>query len=238
MCKHLHVASVGASERSVDVADLRRARAEEVYKQGMYTVTEDTVEVMDENGNGGIVEIVTKKCMCIANSHGVDCVCLIVASLAGALSTDQQDVDEQQPDHITLSVEEPNARERKVDSESLIEELYHWSKGPSFKESNDLQNSLLKAHLVAFGSFSKRRNRSKITPLHPYRKKINAAKRILQTKQSHVNEVTTASTVQKKRSVTSDHCMESFKRKGGCIQSRSKYHKRMKLPQLKANKLK
>lgn len=226
VCKHLHVADAGASQAGVDIASVRRVKAENLHELDLYTVAADSVEVIDADGNGGIVDINTQKCTCVANSHGVDCVCLIVARLTGACEKPTENIHHVQESDGDLHVPE------EKDCATLIEDLYLWSKSSSYQNNPDLRNALKRAHTMAFGSFvnKKRANKRKITALHSYRKKINAAKHLQHKNRPDKAPCTKLTTQNPQKESIHVH---SFKRKGGCIQSRTKYHKRMKLPESK-----
>ena len=163
------------------------------------------------------MEISTQRCTCKANSHGIECVCLSVAQLIGALPSSSANVE-------TSTADGEEKCQPTPDCKTLIEELHQWCQTSTYVDNPDLKHILQQAHRVAFGSFrKKRRCRNKIAVLHPYRKKMVAAKKLIQqTQRNYTQKVPHILEGRVKH--------ESFKRKGGCIQSRTKYHKRMKLP--------
>lgn len=211
------MASVGAAQRGVDVAVVRKAKAEDLVEKGLYSVTADTVELLDDDYSSGTVELSTQRCTCKANSHGVVCVCLSVAQLIDVLPHPSVDAESSSTDAAENVIPAP-------DCKTLIEELHHWCQGPSYEDNSALKNILQQAHRVAFGSFRRKTHRrNKISVLHPYRKKILAAKK--QVIQTHSRSAQMAG-----HSSKNTMKCQPFKRKGGSIQSRTKYHKRMKLP--------
>lgn len=218
------MACVGAAQREVDVESMRKQKAQDLVGKGLYAVTADTVEILDDGDGGNNVEISTQRCTCKANSHGVMCVCLYVAQMIGALPSPSVSASADTEDTLPTADTEGNENLPTQDCKTLIEELHHWCQGPSYVDSSDLKPILQQAHRVAFGSFKKkRRQQKKIAVLHPYRKKIVAAKKLI--KQTHKNPT------QKNGHIPNGTVKcESFKRKSGCVQSRTKYHKRMKLP--------
>lgn len=193
----------------------------------MYTITDESVEVLDEDSSGlsgGIVDLNSNNCTCIANSHGVECVCIHVARLANAFVATSVETDTDSG--LVLKNENvPNVK----DCKTMIGDLYIWSQSSSYKENPSLRDALKKVHKMALSSFTKKHaKKRKITVLHPHRRRIRA--KLLQ------NEVCTKSPVLETKSSVAlrdtgrTTKFVSFKPKSGCIQSRTKYHKRMKLP--------
>ena len=83
MCKHVHLAEFIASKRNIDLTVERRSEAMNVFNAEQYFYDRDNnqVEVLSRLGNVSVVNLTSFKCTCFANSHGIHCVCVMVAKM-------------------------------------------------------------------------------------------------------------------------------------------------------------
>ncbi|CAC5381447.1 unnamed protein product [Mytilus coruscus] len=83
MCKHVHLAELIASKRNIDLTVERRSEAMDVFNAEQYFYDRDNnqVEVLSRLGNVSVVNLTSFKCTCFANSHGIHCVCVMVAKM-------------------------------------------------------------------------------------------------------------------------------------------------------------
>ncbi|CAC5392591.1 unnamed protein product [Mytilus coruscus] len=83
MCKHVHLAELIASKRNIDLTVERRSEAMDVFNAEQYFYDRDNnqVEVLARLGNVSVVNLTSFKCTCFANSHGIHCVCVMVAKM-------------------------------------------------------------------------------------------------------------------------------------------------------------
>ncbi|CAG2198936.1 unnamed protein product [Mytilus edulis] len=83
MCKHVYLAELIASKRNIELNIERRSEAMNVFNAEQYFYDRDNnqVEVLSTLGNVSVVNLTSFKCTCFANSHGIHCVCVMVAKM-------------------------------------------------------------------------------------------------------------------------------------------------------------
>ena len=175
MCKHLHLALNLSAAREYDVQTVRSTVAEQLYTSGSWTVDGNFLTVVDRE-MVGVVNLMNMSCICVASSHGLECVCKMVAE-------QYKDANSLQSGSLAPSVESnlslPDFSEnaRKAKFTQLLGEISHWAENTDSIVTTSMISHIERLHTGIFGQYRKRYTQKKIQPLHPYRSIIEKAKR-------------------------------------------------------------
>ncbi|VDI82347.1 Hypothetical predicted protein [Mytilus galloprovincialis] len=151
----------------------RRSEAMNVFNAEQYFYDRDNnqVEVLSRLGNVSVVNLTSFKCTCFANSHGIHCVCVMVAKMVVP-----------SPDIESTSIDETR-QQLKEDKETTdqaikrkIEEINIYVNNKNFqtidvkKKKTILQALTTALHICKTTNFSKTTRKRKQQPLFPSRK--------------------------------------------------------------------
>lgn len=178
MCKHLHTAFTLAAARGTDVHQQRFSRAKELYEEEAYTVDGNYMFVIDTSV--GNVDMKTMTCICTAASHGIFCICKKVAGLYKEENSIEYNIpmetDSQEPSIVDGPCDTAGQNLGKF--KGMLNDIQQWA-----ESADDVPLSILnetrKLHTLLFGQYNTALRHRKITPLHPYRKAVNKAKKAL-----------------------------------------------------------
>ena len=174
MCKHIHLAQLEASMRGLKIEDMRHEKAKEIISKMLYTVEEDDyISVFDEDGHVGIVNINNRSCLCVAHSHNLKCVCVIVCELL-FLNANQNVPDETCSD-IAVADESPSMSSNQ-EILKKTDDIYSWINSQSFDlslQKVEISKQINTLHQTIFGSFDRCTRKRKIIPLQPNRKTVS-----------------------------------------------------------------
>lgn len=193
MCKHYHVAlRLSAARYDIDIEEERQVRALQILAAGLCFVDGPVVECYDTESDAvGLFRTDISRCLCIAASHGILCVCARVAALVPApelvpdIIEDTDDVEMDAipaetgpvPAHPVLGADVPQnlLTPLEVVQNQLGDLLAYSSEAMTEQEAKKIQPLVQSLHDKLFCSYKKEANKDrKIKPLHPYRNKFSA----------------------------------------------------------------
>jgi hypothetical protein len=176
-----------AAMRNKDVQHMREILAKDLFERDHYTVDDNDISVLDE-------EVTTviggKKCTCIASSHGIRCICLMVAELVAqsdAAAGCENNVDnDEHSSSVTAEHTATTAADPSVDltARQQIHEIQMWLENDSdavnsHGRKSDIVKDLRNLHTLIFSKmFRKTTRKRKIAPNCSYRRSIDKAKKI------------------------------------------------------------
>ncbi|XP_070563193.1 uncharacterized protein [Ptychodera flava] len=211
MCKHLHLALQLAEAQGKPASSQRKEKALELFNNGEYYLQGNSIITCSEQ-NASKFNLSSKACTCIAASHGIACVCQLLADL---VTNEKQ---EQVTDNEFQNVVESKiaADPPKLSTLQMIEDIYTWSKTWEFVDTCQLHQQVAKVHLMAFSKFAKKSGGRRIHVLHEYRKKIEKAKKM-------IRDHDYAQPKRLKRLVRTKSCpSQSFPKKRGSMQMKKR----------------
>ena len=175
----MHLAVLEAARRGNNPDDMRHEKAKEIISRQQYTEEADGyLSVFDEHGHVGVVNIQNKCCLCVAHSHNLKCVCVIVCELL--FTTANQDVSNE-PDHEIALIDDGPSGSSNEDIIKKVDDIYSWINSQSFDQllkKVEISNQVNTLHRTIFGSFGRCTNKRKMAPLHPNRKNISKVSRV------------------------------------------------------------
>lgn len=152
MCKHINLGLILAAKRGVEMTLKRKEQAALLLSEKCYCMDGSSLEVIDKDGQVGIVNMMAMSCLCIAYSHGVRCVCLEVAGKLAASterSTMQDTVGTSFSDETPANYDEEHELLQKVDA---VHEWVH----ENVSTLNSSQKILIKQlHTTIFSKFKR-----------------------------------------------------------------------------------
>ena len=210
MCKHLHVGFTIAATHGTDVVERRRLKAMEIYQNYNFHVEDGHLHIMDGN-HIGVVNLASSTCLCVAFSHGINCVCAKVAELWAADNNASPPPGDSED---TTEVDTENTNEDSVKAKSLtplqkLNAIQEW-----MQENTSQITSRHTIHINAlyssiFSKYKRVTKKRKIESVNPQRLAINKPKKIKMGR-DHIY----CSTLNKpKRSSSSKKADGSFKTK-------------------------
>lgn len=172
MCKHIHLGMLVASSRNIDLEKERICQANQIFACGQFFHDENNneLEVLSLYGLVSIVNLDSYKCSCFANSHGIICVCSLVAKKVVPLSNNHNDQDIINDDSIPPP---EDTLERKI--ENKLQQITSFLHGEQLKSMTEKKKrsalqSLNQIYATCYTSnFSKKSNKRKQLPLFPNR---------------------------------------------------------------------
>ena len=78
LCKHHHVAKAVAASLRLNIEDLMEAEAISIHENGNFIYENDELTVITEEG---LENVAHGRCTCIAASHGLTCICMLVLQI-------------------------------------------------------------------------------------------------------------------------------------------------------------
>lgn len=179
----MNCALLVAATRELDVAAERQNQAQLLYEEQLFTVEADHMTVFDSEAVG-TVNFRSMKCMCIAASHGVECVCVLTAKLyqSKMQSTEYNEVAMHEQESTEMHQDQPVDNTdvalhvtKKQKFGTMLDDINAWyDKAETIPP--DVFEQAQQLHSRMFGRYRRVYRNKTITPLHPYRKAIQRAK--------------------------------------------------------------
>lgn len=161
---HVALACTEAQRRGVNIAKLRAGVATNIFTNHQYHLDDDCLTVYHNDENATFAFTGDPAfCTCAVNSYGQKCVCLHVIDCLKMTDTES---------HTTLTITESEIQcqstsvKSQLELQSMITDLFEWSKSESFKHSNELYATVKRAHKMAFNRFGILSRKRKISALH------------------------------------------------------------------------
>lgn len=172
LCKHQHLGLMAAASRGIDIVNERQKRADEILKNRTYYFDErfHQIEVISGSGDVSLVKIDAKafSCSCMAFSHGIKCICMLVASSV-APTLNEVEAPEVSDNTGTAPVDLDDVIRGKVDE---ISSFVNSDKLTSLNanQKDKVLASVTSLHSMLYmAKFRKVTRKRRQTPLHPYR---------------------------------------------------------------------
>ena len=171
MCKHIHLSMLVAASRDINLEKERILNADEIFGSGQffYDINNNQVEVVSLTGVLSIVNLDSNTCNCFASSHGILCVCRLVAKRVVPCQNNDNDQG-----NIEVAIQLPEKTlEMKI--EHKFNQIGSLIKGEKIKYmSEKKKKSVLKCLNQIYAqcytsNFAKKSTKRKQAPLFPNR---------------------------------------------------------------------
>lgn len=179
LCKHVHIAIADAGQSGRSVEEMRKDKAMEILREGNYFKTLDGyMEIFDSDGHIGMVNTLNQSCLCVAYSHNIKCVCLLVEELS-KVTSESNPVVETCESGYELFTSGTVQTSLKDDIIQKVNDIYSWANSDAIdmcSNNSKISEQVNILYKTIFSSFEKKTCKRKIDPLHPYRNSIQNKK--------------------------------------------------------------
>ena len=175
LCKHLNACMILAAQRGLVLEEARQAEAVNLLQNNSYYHDKDTkeIEVFHQCGLVSQVNVETLQCSCVARSHGIDCICVMLVT---SIRT-QEGRGVTQMTYQRSPIKEVQQVSLDEQIVQKIEDIARLVKTDSFRlVSDDLKRTILNrvnevSNLVSIKKYQGLYSRKKHTPIRHYTKK-------------------------------------------------------------------
>lgn len=178
MCKHLHIGFICAATHGTDVVQKRKQEAARAYENKDFHIEDGYLHVM-VGDKVGAVNLDSENCLCIAFSHGVECICVQVAQMLK--SSMGSHTMENVPGPDEPEVQDPGVASPCTTTLSLyskIEAVQDWMKENPDKVTSKQTIYINALYSSIFGKFRRVTRKRKIESVNPQRLAKNKKRKL------------------------------------------------------------